>query len=97
VKPGAYREIHAGEGVSYTVPQKFRAENLAEGLELFLRVKNIYRNRRIEVRDGETTILSLKRPHLAPGEMERVLVPGKLLEGFKGDSLTVTLAGGEGA
>jgi NADPH-dependent 2,4-dienoyl-CoA reductase/sulfur reductase-like enzyme len=94
VRPGEYRELTAGRGIAYTVPQKFRPQNLDGDLELFLRVKNIYKNRSIEVKDRDRTIYSQKRPHLAPGEMERLLVPQNALTSLSGDPLSVELSGG---
>ena len=29
----------------------------------------------LQVRDGENIILSLRKPHVAPGEMEKIMIP----------------------
>ena len=40
-------EVQNGAGVTYTVPQKIRPAHVEKGVDLFFRVDNVYRNRRI--------------------------------------------------
>ena len=90
--------ITNGDGVGYTVPQRFHRG--AETLEIFFRVRNIYRNAAIRVLDGERQIARFKREHMAPGEMENVKIPKVLLDRIQGDTLTVTIeetAAGDGS
>lgn len=95
VKEGEYKEIINGKGITYTVPQKFRAENIDKALEIFMRVNNIYKNVKLEVKDEEKVLMSLNKQHLAPGEMEKVMVPKKILDTMVGKSLTVEVTGGD--
>ncbi|MFR4478868.1 MAG: NAD(P)/FAD-dependent oxidoreductase [Fusobacterium sp.] len=95
VKDGEYKEIINGKGITYTVPQKFRAENIDKALEIFMRVNNIYKNVKLEVKDEEKVLMSLNKQHLAPGEMEKVMVPKKILDAMVGKSLTVEVTGGD--
>lgn len=95
VKDGEYKEIINGKGITYTVPQKFRAENTDKALEIFMRVNNIYKNVKLEVKDEEKVLMSLNKQHLAPGEMEKVMVPKKILDTMVGKSLTVEVTGGD--
>lgn len=95
VKDGEYKEIINGKGITYTVPQKFRAENIDKALEIFMRVNNIYKNVKLEVKDEEKVLMSLNKQHLAPGEMEKVMVPKKILDTMIGKSLTVEVTGGD--
>ncbi|MDO4588958.1 MAG: FAD-dependent oxidoreductase [Fusobacterium sp.] len=95
VKDGEYKDIINGRGITYTVPQKFRAENIDKALEIFMRVNNIYKNVKLEIRDEEKVLMSLNKQHLAPGEMEKVMVPKKILDSMVGKSLTVELTGGD--
>lgn len=95
VKDGEYKEVINGKGVTYTVPQKFRAENIDKALEIFMRVNNIYKNVKLEVKDEEKVLMSLNKQHLAPGEMEKVMVPKKILDTMVGKSLTVEVTGGD--
>lgn len=92
---GEYREIKNGNGITYTVPQKFRVENVEKALEIFMRVNNIYKNVKLEVKDEEKVLISLKKQHLAPGEMEKVIIPEKILAGMTGKTLTVEITGGD--
>lgn len=95
VKDGEYKEIINGKGITYTVPQKFRGENIDKALEIFMRVNNIYKNVKLEVKDEEKVLMSLNKQHLAPGEMEKVMVPKKILDTMVGKSLTVEVTGGD--
>lgn len=95
VKEGEYKEIINGKGITYTVPQKFRAENIDKALEIFMRVNNIYKNVKLEVKDEDKVLMSLNKQHLAPGEMEKVMVPKKILDTMVGKSLTVEVTGGD--
>ena len=91
VQNGEYIELKNGFGVTYTVPQKYRVENIENFLEISTRVNNIYKNMRLQVKDGDTVLVNMKKAHLAPGEMEKVVVPKKLLESVKGNELVVCL------
>lgn len=91
VQNGEYIELKNGFGVTYTVPQKYRIENIENFLEISMRVNNIYKNMRLQVKDGDTVLVNMKKAHLAPGEMEKVVVPKKLLESVKGNELVVCL------
>lgn len=94
-KPGKYIDVKTGFGITYTVPQKFRIENVENNLEIFMRVRNVYKNMKLQIKDGDKVIINLKKPHLAPGEMEKVIVPNKILKEIKGKELVVELVGGE--
>lgn len=91
VQNGEYIELKNGFGITYTVPQKYRVENIENFLEISMRVNNIYKNMRLQVKDGDTVLVNMKKAHLAPGEMEKVVVPKKLLENVKGNELVVCL------
>ena len=60
-----------------------------------MRVRNIYKNMTLQVKDGENVILSLKKPHVAPGEMEKIMIPKSKLETIKGKEIVVELVGGD--
>ena len=91
VQNGEYIELKNEFGVTYTVPQKYRVENIENFLEISMRVNNIYKNMRLQVKDGDTVLVNMKKAHLASGEMEKVVVPKKLLESVKGNELVVCL------
>ena len=78
-------EVQNGEGVTYTVPQKIRLENVEKTADLFFRVNRILEDSEILVTSQEGEVLCrFKREHMAPGEMEHVLLPKVLLEKAKG-------------
>jgi hypothetical protein len=50
----------------------------------------------IEVKDGRESIKKVKRPHMSPGEMERVRINRSNIEKMKGSDLIVEAVGVEG-
>ncbi|MDF1615895.1 NAD(P)/FAD-dependent oxidoreductase [Petrocella sp. FN5] len=69
---GKIVEANTGFGITYVVPSKILVDNVEDELVMFMRVNNVYSNMRLEVKSGDTVIKSIKRRHLAPGEMEQV-------------------------
>ena len=86
-----YIKIKPISGVRYTVPQKIRLENIDKNLEVFFRVGDVFKNVNLIVKDGENPILTLKKPHLAPGEMEKINIPFSLLKDIKNKELTFSI------
>ena len=82
-------ELKNGDGVSYTVPQHIRVPRLNKTCDVFFRVRQVYKDSAIEVRDGENVICSFKRDHMAPGEMEHILLPKALLEKVQGENVVI--------
>lgn len=93
---GEYIKIKNGFGITYTVPQKYRLENIENALEISMRVNNIYNDMRLQVKDRDKIIVNMKKQHLAPGEMEKIMVPKKLLENITGKEITVCLVDEKG-
>jgi len=87
-------DIINGKNITYTVPQKISVEAIENNLTVFMRVNNIYRDKLITVRNEDKLIAKFKRKHLAPSEMEKILLNKKLLEGIKGN-LVISLEDGE--
>ena len=84
--------VRAAGGVRYTVPTAVHPARLDGALTLRLRVDNVYRNRALAVYAGQTCIWRRKRPVLAPGEMETIVLKGPALDKLPGcGGLTVTL------
>ena len=77
--------IHNGPGINYTVPQKLRPQGLQQELEIYFRVSTVMENKRITLSCGDRVIGSVKRPHLAPAEMERLKLTPAQLEQVDGD------------
>lgn len=83
--------VQSGAGVTYTVPQKIRPANVAKAVEVFFRVGMVYHNMRVKVRAGNVDIAAFRREHMAPGEMERILLPKVLLEKAQGHDLSISV------
>ena len=94
---GAVLKVTNGEGVSYTVPQKIRPNHLEKTAELYFRVRSVYRGGEILVARGEEIIARFSRERMAPGEMERILLPVQKLLAPGADELCVSVKGGEPA
>ena len=74
-----------GNAVTYTVPQKVRRDRITDKVEIFFRVNRTFGRSLITVRDGQGSVASFKRDHMAPGEMEHIVIPKKLLDRTVGD------------
>lgn len=72
---GPVQSTEAGEGVNYIVPHVIRKTNLEKEVTLFMRVGNVYHNAELVVKADGETIMTKKRRHMAPGEMESLKVP----------------------
>ena len=73
-------EVINGDAVGYTVPQRIRVPRAAKVTDVFFRVRRVFKSSVIEVRCGKKLLASFPRDHMAPGEMEHILLPKKLLE-----------------
>lgn len=93
-KKGSYLNIVNGKNINYTVPQKLYVDAVEDKLTVFMRVNNIYHNKRIVVRCGDEVIATFKKQHLAPAEMEKVVLNKSQLSKIKGD-ITIYLEDGE--
>ena len=81
-------------GVRYSVPVRICPDHLADDalVTLRFRVAIVYKNKKIVVYAGDEVIFSKKRPVLAPGEMEPVILKAKVLKAHSDlDHITVTL------
>lgn len=72
-------------GINYTVPQKIRTRNMDDSLEIYFRVSGVMQNKRITLYCRDRKIVSVKRAHLAPAEMEKIKVSKAQLEGIDAD------------
>lgn len=84
-------EIKNGDRVNYTVPQQIRLENIPESQEIMFRVSNVFKDVNITVRNHEGELIKkLRRPVVAPGEMEKIKLKRADLEKANG-LLTIAL------
>lgn len=77
----AVLELKNGDGVTYTVPQRLRPAGIDKAAEIFFRVNRVCGTSAISVTADGRELARFKREHLAPGEMEHIKIPKKLLEG----------------
>ena len=89
VADGEYIEVQTGNGIGYTVPQKFRIENIEKNLELSMRVRQIYKNVKIAVKSNDVVIHSVKKNHMAPGEMEKITLSKTVLGKIDANKIVV--------
>lgn len=77
-------DTEAGDGIGYIVPQQIDTK-IGEEVNLFMRVRDIYSNRKLVVRDGDEIILQKKRPHMIPSEMENLKLSAEIIKNLKGN------------
>ena len=75
-------EILPVDGVRYTVPKYIRPSEMADNLTVRFRVGNVYKNCAIATYFDDELISKRKRPVMAPGEMEQVILNKKKLEEY---------------
>ncbi len=78
-------EFKNGEGVTYTVPQKVRLNKEDKGIDLFFRVNRVFKKSTVFVYSGEELLAKFPKQHLAPGEMEQLLLSKRLLDQAQGE------------
>ncbi|MCQ2401607.1 MAG: FAD-dependent oxidoreductase [Lachnospiraceae bacterium] len=67
-------KITPENGVRYTVPVSVRPDEMDDELTVRFRVGNVYKNIFLSVYLGDERILHRKRPVVAPGEMEQIIL-----------------------
>lgn len=70
----SYIPVKATDGVRYTVPSKIDPYKMPEELTVRFRVGNVYRNCFIDVFYDDERVIHRRRPIVAPGEMESVVL-----------------------
>ncbi len=89
VTDGNYIDVETGFGIGYTVPQKFRMENIEKNLELSMRARQIFKNVKIVVKSNDFIIHSVKKSHMAPGEMEKITLSKTVLGKIDANKIVV--------
>ena len=74
----------AENGIGYIVPQNIDIKS-EQDVNLFMRVKSIFSNKKLVVRSGDKVILEKRRPHMIPSEMERINIKKELLKNITGN------------
>lgn len=91
---GKYTNIKNGKGISYTVPQKFDFDCIDESLTIFMRVSNVCKNKVVLIKSGDRVLTKLKKIHLAPSEMEKIVLKKELLDNLESD-VVISLEDGD--
>lgn len=83
-------------GVRYSVPSTIRSSRMEETLKVRFRVGAVYKNCYISVYLDEERIIHRKRPVMAPGEMEEILLKKSQLQAHPGlTNITVKVEKGD--
>ena len=85
-KPGNVVYTKGVGAVRYIVPQKINLSNDGD-VKLFFRVGNTFKNATVKVKYNGEEIISKRRPRLAPGEMENVIIKNDMLKKFSKDGV----------
>lgn len=85
-KPGDVVYTKGVGAVRYIVPQKINLSNDGD-VKLFFRVGNTFKNATVKVKYNGEEIISKRRPRLAPGEMENVIIKNDMLKQFSKDGV----------
>ncbi len=72
---GPVLSTEAGDGINYVVPHVIRKSNVEKDVTFFMRVASVYHNGIIVMKVGDKVIMTKKRRHMAPGEMESLKIP----------------------
>jgi len=67
-------KTEAKAGIGYIVPQVIHPENVENSIELLFRVKKQYRNVNLVIKKDGEVFRNIKKKHLAPAEMEKVIL-----------------------
>ena len=70
--------VKADGKIRYTVPQRITAE---KDVSVYFRVADVFRDKKVTVKSGDTVIYQKKHQKLAPGEMECVKITADKLVG----------------
>ncbi|MFY9213405.1 MAG: FAD-dependent oxidoreductase [Tissierellaceae bacterium] len=91
---GSCINVKPANGIKYIVPQILQKSNLEGPLEFFMRVTDVHEKAKLIVKLDDITIREIKRKHLTPSEMERLVLDSRLITENQGSTLTVELVEG---
>jgi len=63
-------QTKTGAGVRYIVPQTLDLANADSEIQLFFRVRDVYKKTKLQILADGQVIKTVPKPHVAPGEME---------------------------
>lgn len=74
LKKGAEFKTEAKAGISYILPHRVNADNIEDKLEFMFRVTGTYKKATVKVYKDNELLREIKKPHLAPAEMEKLVL-----------------------
>ena len=86
---GPVIKTKSGNGIRSIVPHELRIDNVEDRVELFMRVSDVYKNKKLLVKVDGVEIKKIKKLSMTPGEMERIHVDYKMLDGKEASVLSV--------
>lgn len=78
-----------GEAIGYTVPQKVTVSKVDKFIEVLFRVRAVLNNVNVVVKAGDTVLMSKTHEQMLPAEMEKIIIPKKMLEMANGRDITI--------
>lgn len=85
-----FKEVETGDGVSYTVPQRIRNNTDEKIISILFRVRRVFGKCNIVVKDQNGQLIaSFPRERMAPGEMEKIILPVQKIK--EADKLTLLI------
>ncbi len=85
------RNIFPGENVSYCVPSVVFAEDPADQLEVYFRVRKPLEQSELVLRCGDNVLRTVPKKKLIPSEMERIILTAKDIAAAAAGDLTVEI------
>ncbi len=83
-------QTEAGEGIGYILPAQVNVDNLEDKIEFMFRVRKKYKNVKIGIYSDGKLLREMKKPHMAPAEMEKLVCKKEELLGVK-EKLTISV------
>ena len=78
-----------GDFVGYTVPQKVTVSKVDKFIEVLFRVRAVLKNANVVVKCGDTVLMSKNHEQMLPAEMEKLIIPKKMLEMAGGKDIEI--------
>jgi len=87
-KSRSHVKTKAGNGIGYIVPQEIQLVHDEKIVELFTRVRHVDTDVKFVVKLGDKVIREIKKNHVTPSEMEKIVIAASALE-LSNEILTV--------
>lgn len=78
-----------GDCIGYTVPQKVTVSKVDKFIEVLFRVRAVLKDVNAVVKAGDTVLMSKAHEQMLPAEMEKIIIPKKMLEMANGRDITI--------